>query len=167
MSWLLNNKIESTENKITISQEAYIEKLIEQYKMSDCRTLETPLDDNSNLSKFDSPETGSKEYQELQSCDYYRGIVGCLNYLALTNRPDIAHTANILISFVENPGNKHWNAAKASLRYLKGRKSEKLFYRKCDKLDLKGYSHSDWDGNLDSRKKRVVTVSSLTVVQEQ
>ena len=87
----------------------------------------------------------------MQSCDY-RGIVECLNYLALTTRPDIAHTANILSSFVENPGNKHWNAAKACLRYLKGTESEKLICRKCDKLDLKDFSDSDWAGNLDSRK---------------
>ena len=70
----------------------------------------------------------------------------------MATRPDIAHTANILSSFVENPGNKHWNTAKACLRYLKGTKSETLIYRKCDKLDLNGFSDSDWAGNLDSRK---------------
>ena len=52
-----------------LSQEAYIEKLIEKYKMSDCRTLETPPDVNSKLSKLDSQEIGSKVYQEMQSCD--------------------------------------------------------------------------------------------------
>ena len=46
--------------------------------MSDGRTLETPLDVSSKLSKLESPNIGSKEYQELQSCDY-KGIVGCLN----------------------------------------------------------------------------------------
>ena len=40
-------------------------------------------------------------------------------------------------------GEKHWNAAKACLRYLKGTKSEKLIYRKYDKLHLKGFSDSD------------------------
>ena len=95
--------------------------------MSDCRTLETPLDVNSKLSSFDSSEIGSKEYQELPSFDYYRGIVGSLNYLALNTRPDFGPTANILSSFVENSEIKHWNAAKACLRYLKGTKSEKKF----------------------------------------
>ena len=118
--------------------------------MSDSMTLETPLDVSSRLSKLDSPKIGSKEYQDMQCC-HYRGI-GCLNYLALTTRPVIAHTAIILILFVENPVNKHCNAAKACLRYLKGGKSEKLFYRKCDKLDLKGFLDSDWAGDLDSRK---------------
>ena len=54
--------------------------------------------------------------------------------------------------FVENPGNKHWKAARACLRYLKGTKSEKLIYRKCKKSDLRGFLHCDWAGNLDSRK---------------
>ena len=62
-----------------------------------------------------------------------------LNYLELTTRPDVAHAAKILSSFVENPANKQWNAAKALLRYLKGTKSEKLIHRKCDKLDLKSF----------------------------
>ena len=108
---------ERTENKKMLSQEAYIEKLIRKYKISDCRTLKTPLDVSSKISKLDSPEIVNKEYQEMQSCDH-RGIVGCLNYLAFSTRPDIAHTANILSSFVENPGNKHWGAAKTCLRYM-------------------------------------------------
>ena len=58
----------------------------------------------------------------MHPCDY-RGIVGCLNFLALTSRPDIAHTANILSSFVDNPANEHWNAGKACPLYLKGTKS--------------------------------------------
>ena len=64
----------------------------------------------------------------MQSCDYW-GLVGCLNYLPLTSRPDIAHAAFLLISFVQNPGNRHWNAAKECLRYLKGTKSEKMVFR--------------------------------------
>ena len=38
--------------------------------------MKTPLDVSSKLSKLDSPEIGSKEYQEMQSGDY-REIEGC------------------------------------------------------------------------------------------
>ena len=72
--------------------------------------------------------------------------------MALTTRPDIAHTAYILSSFVENLGNKHWNTAKACLRYLKGTNCENKIYKKCDNLNLKSFLDSDWAGNLDSRK---------------
>ena len=109
------------------------------------------MDASSRLSKLNSLKLGVKVYNERQSCDY-RGIVGYLIYLALTTRPDIAQTANILSSFVENPGNKHWNAAETFLRYLKGIKSERLIYRRCDKLDIKDLSNSDWAGILDAGK---------------
>ena len=61
-SWFFNIKIERTENKIMLCYELYIDKLIEKYKMSDCMTMETPLDVSSKLSKLDSPKIGSKEY---------------------------------------------------------------------------------------------------------
>ena len=69
LSWFQNIKIERTEHKIMLRQETYIEKLIEKYKMSDCRTLEPHLDVSSKLSEVDSPETGIEEHLEMQSCD--------------------------------------------------------------------------------------------------
>ena len=48
-----------------LCQETFIEKLIEKYKMSECKTLEKPLEVSSKLSKLDSPEIGGKEYQEM------------------------------------------------------------------------------------------------------
>ena len=109
------------------------------------------MDVSSRLSNLNSLKIGIKLYNERQSCDY-RVIEGCLNYLALTTRPDFAQTANILSSFVENPGNKNWNAAKAFLRYLKGMNSKRLIYRRCDNLDIRDLSDSDWAGILDTRQ---------------
>ena len=59
-----------------------------------------------------------------------------------------SHAANLLSSFVENPGRRHWNAAKGCLRYLKGTNSEKMIFRKIKKLELDGFSYSDWAGNI-------------------
>ena len=93
LSWFLNIKIEQTENEMKQSQEDNVEKLLEKFIMSESKTLETPLDVNLKLSKLESPEIGCNEHREMQSCDY-RVIVGCLIYLALTSKPDIAHAAN-------------------------------------------------------------------------
>ena len=71
-----------------LSQDTYVEKLLEKFNMSESKTLEAPLDVSRKLSKLNSPEIGSNEHRQMQSCDY-TGIVGCLNYLALTSRPDI------------------------------------------------------------------------------
>ena len=78
LSWFLNIKIEQTENKIMLSQEAYMEKLLEKFNMSESKTLETPLDVSLKMTKLDSPEIGSNEHREMQSCNY-RGIEGRLN----------------------------------------------------------------------------------------
>ena len=46
----------------------------------------------------------------------FRSLIGCLNYLVLSSRPDICFAANTLISFVENPGKVHSKAAKRVFR---------------------------------------------------
>ena len=61
-----------------------------------------------------------------------RGLVGSLNYLALSSRPDIAHASHVLSSFLEHPSKEHWMAAKRILRYLKGTKQHELVFRMCD-----------------------------------
>ena len=44
LSWSLEIKIEQTENEIKLSQESYVEKLLENFNMSESKTLGTPLD---------------------------------------------------------------------------------------------------------------------------
>ena len=83
----------------------------------------------------------------------FRNLVGCLNYLACSIRPDIAFQANFLCSFFENSGEKHWKAGKRVLGYFKGSsKSKSLDFRRGDKLTLECFSDADWVGNLDYRK---------------
>ena len=125
--------------------------MLEKFNMSESKTLETPFDVSLKLSKLDSPDIGSNEHREMQLCDS-RSIVGCLNYLALLSRPHIAHEANLLSSFVQNPGKRLWNAAKGCLRYLIGTKLEKMVFRKSEKHELTDFSDSDWAGNIDNRK---------------
>ena len=78
----------------------------------------------------------------------------CLTYLASIFRPDIAHAVNLLSSFVQNPGQRHWNATKGCLRYLKGTKTG-IIFREGEKLELTGFSDSDWAGNIDNRKRSI------------
>ena len=71
---------------------------------------------------------------------------------ALSSRPDICFATNLLSSFVENPGEKHWKAGKNCLRYLLGTKSLPLVYRRDKALNLVSYSDADWAGNIDNRR---------------
>ena len=95
----------------------------------------------------------------------YTNLVGCLNYLACSSRPDIAFAANCLSPFVENPGEKHWKAGKRFLRYLKCFKSKSLVFRRGGKLTLECFSDADWAGNLDHRKSTSGYCFKLVVAQ--
>ena len=78
-------------------------------------------------------------------------MIGCLNYLTNTTRPDITFAVRFLSRYVQNPGRKHWLQGKHVLRYLKATKCRKLTYRKSEKLELTGFSDANWAGKLDDR----------------
>ena len=102
-------------HKITVSQEKYIESVLSQFNMSDCKSMPTPGEINLKLVK------GNGE-QNLVDPKLYRSLVGSLLYIGKQTRPDILHVVNQLSRFLEKPNTSHWKAAKHVLRYLKGTK---------------------------------------------
>ena len=82
----------------------------------------------------------------------FRGMVGCLNYLTNTTRPDITFAMRALSGYAQNPGRNHWLQGKHVLRYLKATKCRKLTYKKSEKHELTGFSDANWAGKLDDRK---------------
>ena len=83
-----------------LSQKTYVTELLEKFSMSKSKTLEKSLYVHLKLSKLDWTETGSNDRKEIKSCGN-RGIVGCLNYLALTSALDIALAANLVTFFLK------------------------------------------------------------------
>ena len=84
----------------------------------------------------------------------YINVVGALNYLSTCTRPDIAFAVGALGSFNANPGQRHWQAAKRVLRYLKG--SVNLCLRLgpgySKESILHGYTDADYAGDDDKRR---------------
>ena len=98
LCWFLGMKIVKKESSIEINQEQYIEKLLERFGLESCKSVETRLAE-IKLTREDCPQEGSEEQERMKNFDY-RNLVGCLNYLACSSRPDIAFAANFLSSFV-------------------------------------------------------------------
>ena len=71
--------------------------------------------------------------------------------MANTTRPDIAFTAGILSRFCSIRGKSHWMAEKRVLRYLKATIGYRITYRR-DQENLRGFTDSDWAGDVDDRK---------------
>ena len=64
---------------------------------------------------MDSPDEVDPELQS-----EYRAIVGSLMYLSHWTRPDLGFAVTFLSRYLHKPGEKHLQAAKHALRYLKG-----------------------------------------------
>jgi hypothetical protein len=129
-----------------LDQSAYIKEILIKFNMENCKIAKSPSQPGYCLSASMSPK-------EMASVPY-RELVGALNWLATSTRSDIAHAVSCLSRFLNNPGRKHWTAAKRVVRYLKGTSSEGLgFHTNDDKSStLVGYSDSDWAGDVDSRR---------------
>ena len=131
LHWFLGMRILRSENMITKDQERYIESVLEQFNMSDCKPMATPGEVNLKLVK------ASGEY-ELVNPKLYRSLVGSLLYIGKQTRPDILHIVNQLSRFLENPDMSHWKAAKHVLRYLKGTINLRLTFLKNSNVKLMG-----------------------------
>ncbi|CAL5439703.1 unnamed protein product [Camellia sinensis] len=135
--------------KLWLSQEKYVERVIEKFNMKDAKPVSTPLANHFKLSKNSCPSS-TKERQEMEAIPY-SSAVGSLMYAMVSTRPDIAHAVGVVSRFLSNPGKEHWEAVKWILRYLKGTAKMCLCFRDAKPV-LEGYTDSDMAGDLDGRK---------------
>jgi len=111
---LLGINIHQEDHLITLSQHHYIEKLLIKFGMNNAKTVTTPMDPNV---KLDSPdEDQNKFYTQGKNVDIilfrFAALIGCLMYLALRTRPDIAYAVAKLAQHTSDPKLIHWTALK-------------------------------------------------------
>lgn len=126
---------------ITLLQEKYVDPMLQEYGMEDCRSTSTPMTPNTHL----IPATEAEKVEFAASGENYRRAVGLLNYLVLCTRPDLALVASQLAQFLDCPGTLHWAAFKRVLRYLKHTKGLGLVLGGAS-TTLQAYSDSDHAG---------------------
>lgn len=136
---------------LKINQSIYIQSLLTKFKMESCNLVSTPVEPGIKLTKEDCPTTDD-EIAHMKACPY-KTLVGSLSHIALNTRPNISFSVNTLAQYLSNPGLRHWNAGKRTLRYLKCTLTLGLLH-KCSKqpLILRSFSDVDWAGNLDDRR---------------
>jgi hypothetical protein len=144
------------QNTLLLHQTGYAKKVLERFKMTDCKPVKTPLSRELNLSLMDSPDEVDPEIQS-----EYRAIVGSLMYLYQWTRPDLGFAVTFLSRYLHKPGEKHLHAAKHVLRYLKGtvelgirytRDLTRLRARDQSLNVLYGLSDSDFAGCKDTSR---------------
>ena len=134
-----------------LSQEAYINSIIHHFNLEDAKSMSTPIDSNTRLTKENCP-TSVEDKQEMKGVPY-RELIGALNWVAVGTRPDIAFVVSQLAQFLKNLGRVHWEAAKRVVRYLKSTKGLKLTYGGGQKHGFEGYL--DADGALQDHRHAI------------
>ena len=130
-----------TRKTITLYQDKYVESMLIEYGMSDCRPCKTPMIPNSHL----IPATPNEISDFEATGENYCRAVGLLNYLVLCTRPDLALVASQLAQFLEHPGTEHWAAFKRVIRYLRHTSHLGLVLGGSP-VELTSYSDSDYAG---------------------
>jgi hypothetical protein len=104
--------------KLWLSQEKYVERVLERFNMKHAKLVSTPLGGHFKLGKKSCPSL-NKEKENMASIPY-SSTVGSLMYAMVCTRPDIAHAVGVVSRFMVNPGKEHWEAVKWIFRYLRG-----------------------------------------------
>ena len=151
LEWYLGMRVERYFNgEIHLSQESYIDRVLERFEMAKCKPRSIPMNKNLKLSKEMCPKTEDK-ISEMKNVPY-RQAVGAIMYIMVTLRPDICFYVSEVSRYLENPGSMHWNVVKSMLRYLKGTKDYGLMFRKIGHLNLVGYCDSSWSDDVDNSR---------------
>jgi hypothetical protein len=130
LRYFLGIEISSTPEGFILSQEKYIQDLLDRASLNDHWTAEIPMELNVHL----APTNG--EPLEYPTCYCY--IVGSLIYLGVT-RPDISYSVHIMSQFVSAPTQIHYSHLFHVLRYLHGTISYRLFFSRSTSLQLQAY----------------------------
>lgn len=143
VSHILGVKVERNNDKLMMSQESFITKLLEVNGMKDCKPISTPL---PTKIERDNKEALTP-YSDITN---YQSMVGSLIYLSNTTRPDIAFTVHILAKKMVRPSVYDVVLVKRVFRYLQGTKDLALVYQ--GKSKVVGYSDASYAEDVIDRK---------------
>jgi hypothetical protein len=125
--YFLEIEVSSTPDGFLLSQEKYIQNLLDWASLTYHRTTETPMELNVHLTPTDS--------EPIEDPTHYCHIVGSFIYLGVT-RFGISYYVHILSQFVSAPTQIHYSHLLGVICYLCGTISRRLFFARSSSLQL-------------------------------
>ncbi|RVW46097.1 Retrovirus-related Pol polyprotein from transposon RE1 [Vitis vinifera] len=143
MSYFLGMEVHQKQNEIFIYQQKYAKEILKKFKMEECKSTSTPMNQKEKFCK----EDGAKKVDE----GLYRSMIGCLMYLTAT-RPDIMHAVSLLSRYMHCASEIHFQVAKLVIRYVKGTVDYGIKFSQVQSFNFHGFSDSDWAGCIDDMR---------------
>jgi len=126
--------------KLWLSQEKYVERVLEKFNMKNAKPASTPLTAHFKLSEWDCPQLKEEKLQ--MSKIPHAFAVGSLMCGMVHTRLDIAHAVGVVSRFVSNLRKAHWEVVKWIMRYLR-RTTELCLHFDGFEPILEDYTDSD------------------------
>jgi len=107
MIFFLGMEIKQHENEFFICKKNMQGRFKRNFKLEDCKQVNTPMNKKEKLSKDDGVDAVNETR--------YKSLTGCFMYLTKT-RPDILYVVSVLSRFVHCPNKEHLKVTKRVVR---------------------------------------------------
>ena len=136
----LSQRIEASDGSFIVTQSSYTSAMIQACGLSEANRARSPcITSEANNGSQNALDAGE-----------FRRVVGQLNWLQMTVRPDITYAVHKLSRRVHEPRPQDLAAPKRVLRYLNGTRDAGVCIRGGG--ELIAYVDSDWATDVETRK---------------
>lgn len=136
---------------VSLSQTALIDCIVSQFGQTDAHPASVPMDPGLKLRRPDCTKFTHADIEVLAKLPY-RSLVSVLLYLVAGTQSNLQYVVQQLSQFLDYYSYAHWNAAIQVVCYLKGTCNLKLVLGGTNKIELIGFTNSDWANCLDTRR---------------
>jgi hypothetical protein len=130
------------DGRIKFTQPHLIDQILTDLHLTQPGTKSTPTP--ALLTKILQPDENGKPFDE---SFHYRSVIGKLNFLEKSTRPDIAYAVHQCARFMENPKASHGQAVKHIGRYLIGTRDKGLIFDPNPDALFDCFADADYCGN--------------------
>jgi hypothetical protein len=145
MKVIVGIQVERNKEETRIFQTNYIQNMLIQFGMEDCKGSDTPLAIVTDRSQV------NQDLSKFEDVTKYREVIGKLNYLSTCTRPDISYAVSQVSRAMQDPTQEDWKNAKRIMRYLKKTMDTKIIFKNL-KEELQGYSDASYAADKKDRK---------------
>jgi hypothetical protein len=139
-------EITQSPEQISISQKKSIQNILQRQELAKASPVRMPLNPNVKIEQNPDGNEGDRSNSFTQ-------LLGELQFIANTTRPDIAFAVNQLASFTANPSMQHHTALKRILRYLSGMRTYGITYKYAleTAISFNGFSDAAYQNRDDMK----------------
>ena len=139
IQWFLGFEVkrDRTAKTISINQRAYIESMVEKFRLTGVKPVHTPMEPGAQFSVDQSPSSLSQT-AKMRGVPYSEAI-GSVLWPVVVSRPDAVYAVGVPSQFIQNPGPVHWEGVKRVISYLGTTKNLWLTFGGQTKGQIRGF----------------------------